>query len=76
MKIILFGANGMLGRYVYLYLKSIQNINNIFCITKNELDVIKTNIIDIDKLYPYLFPKRNCVIEKESPPFLNDIGKG
>ena len=53
MKICIFGSNGMLGRYFYLYLKQFYEV---IPIDRKKLDALNSNINDIDRL----FKKMGC----------------
>ena len=47
-KVLVFGANGMLGRTLLDYFK--QRDYNVFGVTRNEFDIYKSNNDDLDKL--------------------------
>lgn len=49
--IVLFGSNGMLGNYIKTYFK---NKFNIICITRNNIDVLKTDFNELNLLFKKL----------------------
>jgi dTDP-4-dehydrorhamnose reductase len=64
MKIFLFGKDGMLGRYMHLYLKQYYDI---VAFNRNDFDVLKNDRIFLEKLLEKNNIDSNCVI-------INSIG--
>jgi dTDP-4-dehydrorhamnose reductase len=60
MKVLVFGADGMLGRYVYSYLKS--RVSGVVGITREHLDIAKTELYYIRHLLSELVLSREDII--------------
>jgi len=58
-KIILFGANGMLGRYLHVYL---QTKYEVIPVNRDQFDVLKSNVLDLDNLMIKIECDSNTVI--------------
>src|SRR5579883_2692379 len=58
-KIILFGANGMLGRYFHQYL---QKDHQVIPVTRRQFDALESNLLDLDNLSKSLGIDSNTII--------------
>jgi len=62
-KIIIFGANGMLGRYMFRYFSNQTNTYEVIAITRKEFDVTDQSISQLDAfLLPYNLDSETCII--------------
>jgi dTDP-4-dehydrorhamnose reductase len=59
MKIILFGATGMLGKYIFNHLK---NLYNVKCILRNQFDIINDSWLKLENILKEILVEGDIII--------------